>query len=332
MEKTKKVSIIAPCYNGESYVTRFLDSILSQTYNNIELIFVDDGSFDKTKDIVDDYMKKFKEKNIEFKYLYQENQGLAGAVNYGLKHVTGDYLTWMDSDDILKEDSIEMKVEFLNNHPDIVWLRGEGEIVNEDDLTTPTGYFKRKDSNKLTDNLFEKLIFQKDSSVYNCNFCYMTRTKELFDVLQDNSIFVSRVGQNWQLLLPLAYNFPCGYLNKVVGCYVVRSNSHSHELMNDYKKLAYRTYDHEEILIETLKRLSFNDKSKLIRKIRKKYSWIRLFYAVYGKNQELLNDICMRPHSLNFLYYIFEKIGINNLSFFLIRVINRLKKLLFIPS
>ena len=68
------VSILTPCYNAESYVSRYLDSVLGQTYPNIELIMVNDGSQDKTEEIVMSYKSKFKQRGIRFVYLFQENR------------------------------------------------------------------------------------------------------------------------------------------------------------------------------------------------------------------------------------------------------------------
>ena len=73
------VSIITPCYNGEKHVHRLLESVLNQTYTNIELILVDDGSTDETKKIVLSYQEKFTEKKLKLNYIYQENKGLAGC-------------------------------------------------------------------------------------------------------------------------------------------------------------------------------------------------------------------------------------------------------------
>lgn len=66
----KKVSIITPCYNGEKYIRRYLESILKQTYTNIELIFINDGSNDNTEEIVMSFKEEFERKKIEFIYIY----------------------------------------------------------------------------------------------------------------------------------------------------------------------------------------------------------------------------------------------------------------------
>ena len=102
--KTEKVSIVTPCYNGEKYLERFLKSILNQSYGNIELIFINDGSTDQTEEIIKKYKEEFDLHNIELTYLFQENAGQAAALNNGLKYVQGDYLLCMDSDDEISEN------------------------------------------------------------------------------------------------------------------------------------------------------------------------------------------------------------------------------------
>lgn len=74
--KTEKVSIVTPCYNGEKYLERFLKSILNQSYGNIELIFINDGSTDQTEEIIKKYKEEFDLHNIELTYLFQENAGM----------------------------------------------------------------------------------------------------------------------------------------------------------------------------------------------------------------------------------------------------------------
>src|SRR5665647_3873382 len=103
MNKPKQplVSIITPCYNGEIFVHRFLDSILIQTYENIEFIFINDGSNDNTEKIVLSYRDKFKLKGISFKYIFQENKGQAAALNKGLKTVSYTHLRAHETDSYL---------------------------------------------------------------------------------------------------------------------------------------------------------------------------------------------------------------------------------------
>lgn len=106
------VSVIIPTYNYGDYLPIAIRSCLHQTYKPIEIIVVDDGSTDNTKDVV----KEFHDKII---YVYQENRGVSAARNKGLEFAKGDFLTFLDSDDYLTQDSIEIKMEILNQYPDV---------------------------------------------------------------------------------------------------------------------------------------------------------------------------------------------------------------------
>ena len=129
------VSIITPCYNGTTYVHRLVESVLNQTYDHIELIFINDGSTDNTEEIVLSYKSKFEERGIGFTYVYQENAGQAAAVNKGLKIFKGEYLTWPDSDDWMTEDCIEKKVDFLEQHPEYGMVMCRIAVVDEGNPT-----------------------------------------------------------------------------------------------------------------------------------------------------------------------------------------------------
>ena len=114
------VSIITPCYNGESFLERYYESVLAQTYSELELTFVNDGSTDGTEKIALSYESRFRQKGIRYIYIKQENRGQASALNRGLKLFHGEYLTWPDSDDIIMPEFIEKKVSFLQTHPKYV--------------------------------------------------------------------------------------------------------------------------------------------------------------------------------------------------------------------
>jgi glycosyltransferase involved in cell wall biosynthesis len=98
-----RVSIIVPIYNAEKYLERCLDSLLSQTYKNIEIILIDDGSTDSSPLICDRYKKKYK----KIKVLHSKNNGQSIARNIGMNLATGKYICFADADDVLTKDSIE---------------------------------------------------------------------------------------------------------------------------------------------------------------------------------------------------------------------------------
>lgn len=105
----KLLSIIVPAYNIEPYIGRCLDSILAQTYEKIEVIVVDDGSSDKTGEILDIYSMK----DHRIKVIHKENGGVSSARNVGLDNATGDYIGFVDGDDIVEEDMYETLINLM---------------------------------------------------------------------------------------------------------------------------------------------------------------------------------------------------------------------------
>lgn len=110
-----KISIIVPVYNVESFLTQCFESIIKQTYDNYEIILVDDGSSDKSGKMCDEFAAG--KNNV--KVLHQDNQGLSGARNNGVKISTGEYITFVDSDDIITNDHVESLVNALLDDTDV---------------------------------------------------------------------------------------------------------------------------------------------------------------------------------------------------------------------
>ena len=103
MSEPPKVSIIVPIYNVEQYLRRCIDSLLAQTYTNIEIVLVDDGSPDNCGDICDEYAQT----DTRIKVIHKKNCGLSAARNSGIEAVSGEWVTFIDSDDWLETDAIE---------------------------------------------------------------------------------------------------------------------------------------------------------------------------------------------------------------------------------
>lgn len=284
----KKVSIITPCYNSEKFISRYLDSVLNQTYKNIELILIDDGSTDKTKEIIKSYNSQFKKNGMDIKYLYQKNSGQAAALNKGLKVFSGDYITWPDSDDILTNDSIEKKVSFLEKNKDYAYVRTDGMILDEANNKIK-GYFAKNNDYKFKENLF--LDFIMENNVWFAPGCYMVRTSDFIDVNPKKEIYSGRGGQNWQMILPLAYKYKCGYIDEALYIYVVRNDSHSRNV-NTLREQIKRCNEHEEILTNTINNMYINqkEKDKYLHIIKKKYCVKKFSLACSYKNSKLADE------------------------------------------
>ena len=98
-----KISVIIPVYNSSTYLRKCLDSVVNQTLKDIEIIVINDGSTDDSKNIIEEYLCKYK--NIIF--IDQENKGIGKTRNIGIKKATGEYITFVDSDDYIKENMLE---------------------------------------------------------------------------------------------------------------------------------------------------------------------------------------------------------------------------------
>ncbi len=110
-EKNPLISVIVPVYNVEQYLHRCIDSILAQTYTNLEIILVDDGSPDRSGEICDAYAVQ----DSRVKAIHQENGGLSAARNAGLDICTGEYITFVDSDDYIEPDMIQTLLHNIKN-------------------------------------------------------------------------------------------------------------------------------------------------------------------------------------------------------------------------
>lgn len=109
------VSIIIPAYNLEKHLFKCLNSVISQTYKNLEIIIVNDGSTDKTKDVIDDFLKK----DSRILAVHQKNQGLSASRNNGIKISTGDFIALIDGDDTIAPNFIEDLLKHINTSNDI---------------------------------------------------------------------------------------------------------------------------------------------------------------------------------------------------------------------
>ena len=108
LQRDFKVSIIIPVYNGSNFIKQSIKSAINQTYKNIEIIVVNDGSTDngRTENIVKEFGDKVR-------YICKKNGGVASALNLGIKEATGEYISWLSHDDIYKPNKIEKQIEML---------------------------------------------------------------------------------------------------------------------------------------------------------------------------------------------------------------------------
>ena len=294
------VSIITPCYNGEKVVSKLIESVLFQTYPNIEFIIVNDGSTDRSEEIILSYEQSFVEKGYKFKYIKQDNKGLGGAINTGLKHFTGEFLCWPDSDDYLELNSIEVKVNFLIENPQYGVVTSNAYIRKHGNLTSYKKLVSTEETYVYNENQFDYLLNGRGPF---CSGCHMLRTEMFLQVNPERSIFEARRGQNWQLLLPMYYKYKRAFIDIPLYNYIEYSNSMSRD--KTYEEYITRLVEHEEIIIKTLEMIEDIQKVDLSDKkeyIKEKYIHEKLILSADANDRELFFE----------QYKIKKKYGITN--------------------
>lgn len=127
-----KISIIIPIYNAEKYLERCIQSIITQSYKNLEIICINDGSEDDSLNL----LNKFSKIDPRIKVLSQENMGIATTRNIGLNFANGDFISFVDADDWLEQDTYSILVETINNHQDIDLISFGANVINARNANT----------------------------------------------------------------------------------------------------------------------------------------------------------------------------------------------------
>lgn len=143
------ISIVVPCYNVEDKIKRCIDSIKNQTFSNFKAILVDDGSIDNTNQII----KKEIVSDERFIYIYKDNGGQASARNLGISMANSEYITFIDSDDYIREDYLKDLIE---------------PLINDKELDMTACFFERIYESKVSLNMFNEkdLYFSKYPAVW----------------------------------------------------------------------------------------------------------------------------------------------------------------------
>ena len=186
-----KVSVIIPTYNRGRLITRAIDSVLNQTYRNLEIIIIDDGSNDQTGSILGSYKNRIQ-------YFYQENQGISAARNRGIKEAKGSYIAFLDSDDEWVEDKLAIQVEILDKNPNIGIIHNKMIILNEQGVkvgTKPTN-----DSGKTFQELIEFIGDLPTSSVITRSQCFQKVGvfDESLPTMEDFEMWM-RIAKNYEI-------------------------------------------------------------------------------------------------------------------------------------
>ena len=281
-----RVSIVTPVYNGESHLAGMLDSVLAQTWPNLEMILVDDGSSDGTIQVAEGYREAFSRKGIPYEIVKAPHKHASGAVNQGLPLVTGEYLIWPDSDDVLAPESVRKRVEFLKAHPEYECVRSLSWYFD-----ASTGERREKGDEKRGDLSKEELFWDiLESSTFVCCGCYMLRSERFFEIYPERRIPEYPVGQNFQMLLPFMYRHRCPTLREELYGVAVRQDSHSRaRLTQEQEERKYLDYEH--LIDDIVQICGMTDRKSLERiacwKAKRRYS----ISLKYGRKKQAVRAL-----------------------------------------
>lgn len=143
------VSVVIPSYNRAHSISETLESVFSQTYPNVEILVVDDGSTDNTRAVIESI------DNPALKYIYQENKGASGARNTGIDNSSGEYIAFLDSDDLWLPSKLEEQVAFMEKNNECALVLCECDIHDNGKFIENSSFAKRYPNNK---DFFESFL------------------------------------------------------------------------------------------------------------------------------------------------------------------------------
>ncbi|MDR0305148.1 MAG: glycosyltransferase family 2 protein [Chitinispirillales bacterium] len=274
------VSIITPSYNCGQYINKLLDSVLSQTYKNIEMFVIDDGSKDDTKEVVEQYIEKFKKNDKKLQYIYQENTGL--------RNINGKYLVWPDADDWYETDTaIADLVDVFENSPDNVGIVRGMQYIRDEKTFEIVG--KNGDETRnYPKNLSEQCLFGGWDWWFSPG-SNMIKTEHLFYYYPNKEIYWKNFfGQNIQLQFPILFNYDCITMNKYI--YNVRQNLNSDSRKKiPYEKQILRFTELKNMqitLFDVVKNIPIAEKNNLLNKINLNFDINCINAAFNNKNKK----------------------------------------------
>lgn len=254
--KQSKVSMVVPCYNKAPYIGRMFQSVLEQRWDNIELVLVNDGSTDGTREIILEWIPRFKERGFSVVFVDQANQGVAAAIKNGMRSLTGDYFCTVDCDDMLDSEYASAMAGFLDENADYGWAACDYEVI------LPRSNIKRiTDENALVSSrkLTEYYIVGRVELVtvrYMVRKSYLTRCG-----LPENMAVKPSVTQEPQIFLPLSEGGgKMKHIKRVLYSYIV---SQSAEKVNlSVPRAAIIANDFLHLHIQTIARLNVSEARK----------------------------------------------------------------------
>lgn len=250
----KKISVIVPIYNAEKYIIRCLDSILMQSDSNIEVILINDGSTDKTEEIIKTYLASYKENIV---YIRKENEGVAIARNLGIEKATGDYIIFVDADDYIDKNLFKNLEKYMKRNIDIIKYKAIIETEEEETI----GQFEGPTFGKVMgQEAFSKLCFEDE--MLDALWVYAFK-KELFT--KNKFEFTKGVEHEDFGLIPLVILKAKTFISTEIQGYHYVQSANSITRTKDYSKTVKKVFDtliHYDYMINKIEDYCLSDETK----------------------------------------------------------------------
>lgn len=205
-----KVSVVIPAYNCERFIAAALDSVLAQTYQPSEIIVVDDGSRDGTAGVLRSYAGRIR-------CLYQENRGEPAARNLGVRHASGEFIAFLDGDDLWLPQKLQLQMDYFDTHPACALVYTDMKTFDEHGVIEESVRERFNiifPSGNIFPQLFRETLFGSGSVV--CRRACLDRVG-LFDEKLLN-------GSDYEMWLRIARHFEVGYIDQPVMMYRQHAN------------------------------------------------------------------------------------------------------------
>lgn len=281
MEVNKKmISIIMPVYSSEKYISEAIESICNQSYKNWELLIVNDGSTDHTKEIIDNYAKK----DSRIKVFHRKNEGVSMARNFALDQICGEYVTFIDSDDIYHTDRLKRMLQVFeqNTNCDIVFSRHK-EFTGELNIKGATGTQKVVVSD---DNILKKVISDsKNHFVWNTMLKSKIARKERFAPIRFAEDFCYIRDCAWHCR-QMAVLDEILYFYRRDNANAMTSHFFSDKYVPDYMKLVENIYDFcktHDLVDDFYKKMVAHEYAQSSMRIRKSTSYSKFVSCINDK-------------------------------------------------
>ena len=210
------VSVIMPSYNHEQFVSEAIESVLNQTFTDLELIILDDASGDKSKEIIEAYQRKDSRIRTIF---HNENRGIARTLNEGLEEAKGKFIAFFASDDVWAKDNLKKQLEVLEKNEDlVVW----SESLVIDALGNPTGeFFTQKcgaSERKKSGDIFEELLMGN----YICGSSVILKRENLKGIRYDEQL---KYLNDYEIMVDLAKRYQFHFIPEPLAMYRIHGRN-----------------------------------------------------------------------------------------------------------